>query len=82
MLSSMSCIVFLGFDLCRCFPHVVNLACKAVLAAITHMDLAKEGALDYTPDGPELATIQVAISRDPIATIRSLVRTVGISETS
>ncbi|KAG1741415.1 ribonuclease H-like domain-containing protein [Suillus paluster] len=45
-----------------CFPHIVNLACKAVLKAITNIDFAKEDAEDYVPN---------AIKRDPIATIRA-----------
>jgi hypothetical protein len=47
-----------------CFPHVVNLACKAVLAAITNMDFAAEDAEDYDPSGASL---------DHIATLRTLV---------
>ncbi|KAJ7848736.1 hypothetical protein B0H14DRAFT_2259389, partial [Mycena olivaceomarginata] len=51
----------------RCFPHIVNLACKAVLGAITDMDFAASGAADFVP-GP---TIIDAIARDPVATIRA-----------
>lgn len=58
----------------RCFPHVINLACKVVLAAITHMEYAKDIAGDYVPSGLCLTTFVEAISRDPIATVCSLVR--------
>lgn len=51
----------------RCFPHIVNLACKAVLTAITNMDFAADDADDYEPGGA---------FRDPIATLRTLVRVV------
>ena len=60
----------------RCFPHVVNLACKAVLSAITRIEYAAENAGDYVPIviGPRSMTFAEAITRDPIATLRSLVR--------
>jgi hypothetical protein len=51
----------------RCFPHVVNLACKAVLRAITNMDFAADDANDYEPSN---------MPSDPIATLRTLVRVV------
>ena len=53
-----------------CFPHIVNLACKAVLAAITNLEYVDdtvEGYTDYEPS---------RFSRDLIATIRSLVNSV------
>ncbi|KAF8235398.1 hypothetical protein L208DRAFT_1257325, partial [Tricholoma matsutake] len=57
-----------------CFPHIVNLACKAVLAAITNLkyteDLAK-GYEDYEP--------AYANSKDCIATVWSLVNAVHAS---
>ncbi|KAJ6586163.1 ribonuclease H-like domain-containing protein, partial [Mycena capillaripes] len=51
----------------RCFPHIVNLACKAVLGAITDMDFAASGAADFVP-GPaaQPRTFLDAIARDPI----------------
>jgi hypothetical protein len=65
----------------RCFPHIINLACKAVLSAFTDEDLAKELTLnerDYAPDPEESLpqTFEDAVQRDPIATLRSLIRTV------
>ncbi|KAJ7580032.1 hypothetical protein C8J56DRAFT_795274, partial [Mycena floridula] len=50
----------------RCFPHVVNLACKAVLAAITNMDFVADDARDFEP----------GVTRDPIATVQAVVRVV------
>lgn len=44
----------------RCFPHVVNLACKAVLTAITNMDFAADDAEDCNPN---------STATDPIATL-------------
>ena len=52
----------------------MNLACKAVLTAITKLDFAKETARDYVPTGPMAQTFVDAIKRDPIATSRSLIR--------
>ncbi|KAJ6545313.1 ribonuclease H-like domain-containing protein, partial [Mycena capillaripes] len=53
----------------RCFPHIVNLACKAILA-ITDMDFAASGAADFIPD---------AIAREPVATVRTSVRVIRAS---
>jgi len=55
----------------RCFPHIVNLACKAVLGVLTKISLiddTQEGYEDYDPTE--------VIGRDCIATIRSLITTV------
>ena len=58
--------------LCRCFPHIVNLACKAVLSAITNMDFAVKETEDDEFEGT---------SSDPIATLRSLIRAVRLFNT-
>ncbi|KAF8841277.1 hypothetical protein BDN67DRAFT_901808 [Paxillus ammoniavirescens] len=62
-----------------CFPHVVNLACKAVLKAVTNLDFAKEDAADHIPTGPHAQTILDTIERDPIASVHSLVRGIHAS---
>jgi hypothetical protein len=58
----------------RCFPHIVNLACKAVLAAITNLDYVAETAEDFYP-----SNFLEGLDRDPIATVRSLICAVCIS---
>lgn len=75
-------IVILLSIRCRCFPHVVNLACKAVLSTITNLDYAAENANDYVPEPVETEpdTFIDAVFRDPIATVRSLVRGVCPSQ--
>lgn len=63
-------IFFFKFISFSCFPHIVNLACKAVLAAITNLnyvDDTVEGYEDYEP----------VFGRDCIAIIRSLVNAVS-----
>ena len=52
-----------------CFPHIVNLACKATIAAITTMSYAEDQANDYEPS---------MFSKDTIATVRSLVNAVKL----
>jgi hypothetical protein len=55
-----------------CFPHIVNLACKAALAAITdltYVDETTEGYSDYDPSSN--------YAKDCIATARSLVNAVN-----
>jgi hypothetical protein len=48
----------------RCFPHIVNLACKAVLSAMANTDFTAEEAEEYVLEGT---------SSDPIATLRTLI---------
>jgi hypothetical protein len=55
-----------------CFSHIVNLACKAALAAITdltYVDETIEGYVDYDPSSN--------YTKDCIATARSLVNVVN-----
>ncbi|KAI5896313.1 uncharacterized protein SCHCODRAFT_01093448 [Schizophyllum commune H4-8] len=54
----------------RCFPHVVNLACKAVLAAITDLDFARPNAGPFVP---------TATHRDAIAIVRTAIRAIRAS---
>lgn len=61
-----------------CFPHIVNLACKAVLGAMTKVEYAAQTAEDHIPFGPQPETFWDAVSRDPIATLRSLIRAVRL----
>ncbi|KAF7334741.1 HAT family dimerization domain-containing protein [Mycena sanguinolenta] len=58
----------------RCFPHIVNLAVKAVLSAITDMDFAAPEAEDFVPNPTAPQTVLDAIARDPIATVRTTIR--------
>lgn len=74
------CILIQLPFLLRCFPHVVNLACKAVLGVITQLQYAQQDAVDFIPDGeaPAPATFEEALKRDPVATTRSLIRGVSM----
>jgi hypothetical protein len=54
-----------------CFPHIVNLACKAVLAAITNLEYAEDLAEDYEDYEPAYEN-----SKDCIASVQSLVNAV------
>jgi hypothetical protein len=54
-----------------CFPHIVNLACKAVLAAITNLKYAEDLAEGYEDYEPALYG-----GKDCIANVRSLVNAV------
>lgn len=57
---------------------MVNLACKAVIEAITRIEFSAVNAEEYTPpDGPQATSFVEALQRDPIATIRSLIRSVS-----
>lgn len=55
-----------------CFPHIVNLACKAALAAITDLTYVDDTIEDYSDYDPSYA-----YGRDCIATARSLVNAVN-----
>ncbi|KAJ7161812.1 ribonuclease H-like domain-containing protein, partial [Mycena crocata] len=63
----------------RCFPHITHLACKVVLKAITNIDFDENDADNFEPDGPPAATFMDAIERDPIATLRTIVRQIRSS---
>ncbi|KAG0702687.1 hypothetical protein DFH29DRAFT_804590, partial [Suillus ampliporus] len=66
----------------RCFPHIVNLACKAVLGAITNLDFASQDAPDFIPSappGPESWSFMDVIDHDPIATVQTVVRVIRAS---
>ncbi|KAG1722095.1 hypothetical protein EDB19DRAFT_1646018, partial [Suillus lakei] len=66
----------------KCFPHIINLACKAVLGAITNLDFASQDAPDFIPSappGPESRSFMDAIDHDPIATVRTVVHIVTSS---
>jgi hypothetical protein len=55
----------------RCFPHVVNLACKAVIGVlmnVKHMDETQDDYEEYNPD--------IVYHRDLIANFRSLATSV------
>jgi hypothetical protein len=51
----------------RCFPHVVHLACQAILKAITDMDFADSDATPFEPSGNVATTFMDAIDRDPMS---------------
>ncbi|KIJ97832.1 hypothetical protein K443DRAFT_104953, partial [Laccaria amethystina LaAM-08-1] len=57
-----------------CFPHVVNLACQAVLGALTNLDYAREPRTNE-----EQTSFLEAVEKDPIATLRALIRTIRAS---
>ncbi|KAJ7691514.1 ribonuclease H-like domain-containing protein [Mycena olivaceomarginata] len=63
----------------RCFPHVVHLACQAILKAITDMNFADSDATPFEPSGNVATTFMDAIDRDPIATLRAIVRQIRSS---
>ncbi|KAH7904017.1 hypothetical protein BJ138DRAFT_1019726, partial [Hygrophoropsis aurantiaca] len=62
-----------------CFPHIVNLACKAVLSAITNINFAKDNAANFVPGGPPPDDFLAAVNRDPIATVRTVGRVIRAS---
>ncbi|KAJ7231378.1 hypothetical protein C8J57DRAFT_1069711, partial [Mycena rebaudengoi] len=62
-----------------CFPHIVHLACKAILKAITDTDFVDNNADNYEPRGGPAATFMDAIDRDPIATLRTIIRQIRSS---
>lgn len=62
-----------SFNVFRCFPHIVNLACKAVLGAITNLkyiDDMVQGYEDFEPGD---------FIEDPVAKVRSLVNAVSLN---
>jgi hypothetical protein len=61
-----------------CFPHVINICCQHVISTFTNVELSEsteEFSADEVPDRPQLQTFEQAVSRDPIALGRNIVRT-------
>jgi hypothetical protein len=65
-------IAILIFSFFSCFPHIVNLACRAVLAAITNLEYVDDTVQDYQDYEPGIYS-----AKDCIATVRSLVNSVS-----
>ena len=51
----------------------MNLACKAILGAITDMDFAAPEADDFVPPLDPADNFLAAVGGDPVATIRTTV---------
>ncbi|TFK68776.1 hypothetical protein BDN72DRAFT_768836, partial [Pluteus cervinus] len=62
----------------RCFPHIVNLACKAVVSAFSTLDCKRDLSLSTT-ELAEAAQILTSDRADPITILRTLVRVVRAS---
>jgi len=59
---------------CRCFPHVVNLACQVVLAALTNLDYARE-----PQTSEEQISFLEAVDKDLIAMLHALICVVSLN---
>ena len=62
-----------------CFPHIMNLACKAVLGAITNMDFAHQDSdvAVVTHDHTPADCFDEAIAKGPVAVIRTVIRIIS-----
>ena len=60
----------------RCFPHIVNLGCKAVLNSITDLDYAAEDVEEYISEDNYSHGVLPHLKKDPVATLRSLINAV------
>ncbi|PBK59590.1 hypothetical protein ARMSODRAFT_899042, partial [Armillaria solidipes] len=58
-------------DSYRCFAYIVNLACKAVLGAITNLEFVASDTADFEPTSEEANTFRAALQHDPIVLIRA-----------
>ena len=58
-----------------CFPHVVNLDCKAILSAISKLDYSSVNLDDSATDDD---TFMDSLKQDPIAAIQVLIKVVLI----
>jgi hypothetical protein len=63
-------LILMLFD--SCFPHIVNLACKAALAAITDLTYIDDTVENYSDYDPSFT-----YAKDCIATAHSLVNAVN-----
>jgi hypothetical protein len=58
-----------------CFPHVVNLACKAILSAISKLDY---GSVDFDDNNTDDDTFMDSLKQDPVAAIRVLIKAASV----
>ena len=68
---------FTVLTIISCFAHIVNLACEAVLTAITNIDYAHDDA-DFAPQPGCPINFMAACRHDPIATACSVVWLVSL----
>lgn len=66
--------LYISNSVYRCFPHIVNLACKAVLSAMTNTDFTADPEETEEHENEETPS-------DPIATLRTLIRVVRLFNT-
>ncbi|KAK0184205.1 ribonuclease H-like domain-containing protein [Armillaria mellea] len=64
---------FAVLTIISCFAHIVNLACKAVLTAITNIDYAHDDDANFVLQPGQPINFMAACRCDPIATARSIV---------
>lgn len=70
-MSTLLLIYLDSYYLFSCFPHIVNLACKAALEAITNLKYADDTATEFEDYEPGM------FNEDSIANVRSLVNAVS-----
>jgi len=65
-------------DVCdSCFPHIINLACQAIVKSITKIQyISDEGDSEFIPMVSTARNFREAVTHDPVAHIRALIRVV------
>ena len=57
-----------------CFPHVINICCQHVIAKFTNVDLVDLAHVAELPSAADGQSFEDAVSSDPIARGRNIVR--------
>ena len=65
-----------------CFPHIINLACQAIVKSITKIQyMSDEGDSEFLPTVSTARNFREAVTHDPVAHIHALIRVVCLHQT-
>lgn len=77
-----TCMIFTVYIRHSCFPHIINLACQAIVKSITKIQyMSDKGSSEFVPMESTARTFHEAVTHDPVAHIRALVRVVCLHPT-
>ena len=72
-----TCMILIVYVYHSCFPHIINLACQAIVKSITKIQyISDKGSLEFVPTVSTARTFHEALTHDPVAHIRALIRVV------
>jgi hypothetical protein len=75
--NTLACMILIVYVRHSCFPHIINLACQAIVKSITKIQyMSDKGSSEFVPTESTARTFHEAVTHDPVAHIRALIRVV------